>query len=422
MPATAIERIMAKASGAPSVKPGDVAVCAIDRVVLIDLQFRAFNGWVRPRKIDDPGRVAIVFDHAVPAPTIDDANAGVEARAFAAAFGVTDIADVGEHGICHQVVAERGWARPGEMLVCADSHTCAAGAFGCAARGLGPLEVLQVLCTGRTWFTVPETVRYQLHGSLPDLVSAKDVFLHLAAAYPSAAENRAIEFDGTGVSALPMNERRTLATQGAELLADFTLFPCDVVTRAALAAAGAPDDLASLWSEPGAAYAFEATVDLDDVGPHVAMPDGVIGNAGPVADVGRVAVQQCFIGSCANGQLEDLQVAADIVRGRRVAAGTRLIVTPASQAVFLAAAKAGIVATLVEAGAVVTHSACGACFGYDLGLVADDEVCLTASTRNFRGRMGSARGRIYMASPATVAASAIAGEIVDPRSVEVRPC
>jgi 3-isopropylmalate/(R)-2-methylmalate dehydratase large subunit len=421
VPATAIERVMARASGAPSLRPGEVAVCTIDRVVLIDLQFRAFNGWVRPLKIDDPARVAIVFDHAVPAPTIDDANAGVEARAFAAAFGITDVVDVGQHGICHQIVAERGWARPGEMLVCADSHTCAAGAFGCAARGLGPLEVLQVLCTGRTWFTVPETVRYELRGSLPDRVGAKDVFLHLAATYPTAAENRAIEFDGDGVGALPMHERRTLATQGAELLADFTLLPCDDVTRTALAAAGSADDLEPLWSEPGAGFAFEATVDVGALGPQVALPDGVIDNAGPVADVGRIAVQQCFIGSCANGQLEDLQVAADILRGRKVASGTRLIVTPASQAVYLAAVKAGIVATLVEAGAVVTHSACGACFGYDLGLVADDEVCLTASTRNFRGRMGSARGRIYMASPATVAASAIAGEIVDPRSVEVHP-
>ncbi|MCU1451966.1 MAG: 3-isopropylmalate dehydratase [Acidimicrobiales bacterium] len=415
-PRSTIEKILAKASGVNTTRAGDLVVCDVDRVVLIDLQFRAFNGWVRPLAIADPDRVSIIFDHAVPAPSIADANAGVEARAFAAQFGVRDVADVGAHGICHQVIAERGLARPGGLLVCADSHTCAGGAFNCAARGLGPLEVLQILCTGKTWYVVPETVRYELSGRLPEWVSAKDVFLHLAGTYGAVAENRAIEICGPGLAGLSMSARRTLATQGVELFAEFTLMPCDETTEAALAAAGVSDP-DPVWADDGAPLAFAAAVDLSGLEPYVSRPDHVVDNAVPVSSLEPTVVQQCFIGSCANGQLEDLEVAAAMLAGRHVAAGVRLIVTPASQAVALAAAQRGITATLLEAGAVVTSSACGACFGYDLGVVGDGEVCLTASTRNFKGRMGSSTAKVLMASPATVAASAVAGRVVDPREV-----
>ena len=230
-PLTMIQKIMARASGQSDAPTGSVVVCEIDRVVLIDLQFRAFNSWRMPVRIADPARVAVILDHAVPAPSIADANAHEEARTFARAFGVSDFFDVGQHGICHQVIAEQGLARPGEMLVCADSHTCAGGAFNCAARGLGPLEILQVLCTGKTWFVVPETVRYTLTGSLGDDTSAKDLFLYLAAVHGEHNENRAIEFAGPGVATLAMHDRRVLATQGIELLAEFTLFPYDDITN-----------------------------------------------------------------------------------------------------------------------------------------------------------------------------------------------
>lgn len=415
-PSTTIEKILARTAGRESVRPGDIVVCDVGRVVLIDLQFREFNGWERPLRIADPDRVSIIFDHAVPAPSIADANAGREARAFAAQFGITDFADVGSHGICHQVIAERGLARPGEVLVCADSHTCAGGAFNCAARGLGPLEVMQILCTGQTWFVVPETVRYELVGELAPWVSAKDVFLHLATTFGPVAENRAIEFSGSGLATLPMHARRTLATQGIELFAEFTLFPVDAVAEAVLTDLGIEDPDAT-WSDPGAPAAFEATVDLGGLEPYVSRPDHVVDNALPVSRLERTEIQQCFIGSCANGQIEDLEVAATVLEGHRVAPGVRLIITPASQGVALEAAKRGYLQTFLEAGAVVTNPACGACFGYDLGVVGDDEVCLTASTRNFRGRMGSSKAQVLLASPATVAASAVAGRVVDPREV-----
>jgi 3-isopropylmalate/(R)-2-methylmalate dehydratase large subunit len=407
---------VARASSAPVPSPGDFVVCDIDTTVLIDFQFRSFNQWSRPLRIADPKRVAVILDHAVPAPTIDDANAHAEARRFASDFNIDAFFDVGSHGICHQVIAERGLARPGTMLVCADSHTCSGGAFNCAARGLGPLEVLQVLCTGQTWMVVPETVRIDLNGLLGSGVSAKDVFLYIAKNFSRATENRAIEFDGPGLAGVDIHERRVLATQGIELLAEYALFPCDEVTMAALAMAGVTE-VDPIWSDPDATFAHRVSVDLTQVEPFVGLPGGVVDNAVPVSQLGDVAVQQCFIGSCANGQLDDLRAAAAVLSGHRVAMGTRLIVTPASQRVFLDALKAGYVETLVEAGAVVTNPGCGACPGYHLGVLGDDETCISASTRNFRGRMGSPEARIFLASPATVAASAVAGRIVDSRRV-----
>ena len=378
------------------------------------MQFRSFNGWRRPVRIADPSRVAVILDHAVPAPSVADANAAVEARAFVEQFGIDCFIDVGAHGICHQVIAERGLARPGEMLVSADSHTCAAGAFGTAARGLGATEVLQVLCTGATWVVVPETLRIGLHGALDDMVSGKDLFLHLAGSHGGAAENRALEFVGDGIATLPFNDRRTIATQAAELVADYALFPCDDVTRDVLARAGV-EATGAVTGDDDAVYAGRVDVELGAVAPMVGLPDHVVDNTVPVATAAGERIDQCFIGSCANGQIEDLEIAAAVVKGRRVAAGTRMIVTPGSQQVYLEAVRRGYVETLVDAGAVVTSSACGACFGYDFGVMGDGEVCLTASTRNFRGRMGSPTARIFMASPATVAASALTGVITDPR-------
>lgn len=416
-PATTIEKILARASGVESVRPGDIVVVRVDRVVLIDMQFRDFNGWRRPIKVADPERLTIIFDHAVPAPTIDDANAHLEGRRFAAEFGVSDIHDVSATGICHQLMAELGTARPGEVLVCADSHTCASGAFNCAARGMGPTEVLQAMCTGETWMIVPETVRVDLTGALGPYISGKDVFLQLAGSIGSLAEGRAIEFDGDGLSTLAMSERRVIATQGIELLADFAMFPHDDVSAAALAATPLGASSGGAWSDDDARFAARISLDLSAVEPQVGLPGRVIDHSVPISAAGDVVVDQCFIGSCANGKLEDLAVAAEILSGRRIAANVRLIVTPASSSVYLAALRAGIVETLVTAGAVVTAPACGACFGYDQGVLGDGEVCITSSTRNFTGRMGSASASVYVASPATVAASAVTGRLTDPRVV-----
>lgn len=410
---TMIEKIMARKTGLPSVAPGDTVTVDVDMCVLIDLQFASV--WLTPSRINDPDKVAVIMDHAVPAPTLKDAEGGPKARKFVADFGIEKFYDVGRHGICHQVIAENGLARPGEVLACTDSHTCAAGAYNTAARGLGPVEVYSIMCTGSTWFQVAPTVRYELAGALPGGISGKDVFLHIAAEYGDAA-NQNLEFGGPGLAGLPMNDRRTIATQAAEVSADFATFEVDSVLRDFLAQRGA-DGYTAADPDPDAAYVAVRPVDLSALEPYVARPGRVSNNAVPVSQIEARPVNQAFIGSCANGQLDDLRIAAAILRGRQVAPGVRLLVTPASQAVYREAMRLGYLQDIADAGGVVTNSTCGACFGYHMGVVGPGEVCLTSSTRNFTGRMGSPDADIYMASPATVAASAVVGTISDPRQV-----
>lgn len=412
---TAVERILARTSGAASVRPGDIVVCEADRAVLLETLFMPNSlNWRDPLAVAHPQRALVVFDHGVPAPSPAEAGAMTRARAFCERHGIEAV-DVGGHGISHQLVAERGLARPGELLLCSDSHTCASGAFNCAARGVGGLEMLQVAVTGGTWFVVQPTVRVELAGALADGVEGKDAFLALAGAYGSA-DNRNLEFDGPGVAALSLHDRRTIATQCAEVNAEFVLFPCDDVVRDHLVARGvAPGSYVPVEADAGAEFDAVWRLDLSAVTPLVATPGGVIGNVVAAGDAGGVRLDQCFVGSCANGHLEDFAVAAELLRGRRVAAGTRLIVTPASQQVYLEAARAGYLADIVEAGGVVTPSTCGACFGYHMGVLGDGETCLTASTRNFKGRMGSPEAQVWLGSTRTVVASAIAGRIVDPR-------
>jgi 3-isopropylmalate/(R)-2-methylmalate dehydratase large subunit len=410
---TMIEKILARKAGLDQVSAGDTVVVEVDMTVLIDLQFATM--WMQPSRINDPDKLAIVMDHAVPAPSIKDAAGGSQARKFAAEFGIERFYDVGRHGICHQVIAENGLARPGEVLACTDSHTCAAGAFNTAARGLGPAEVYSVMCTGRTWFQVAPTIRYELHGALPAAVSGKDIFLHIANQYGDAA-NLNLEFGGSGLAGIPMHDRRTMATQGAEVSADFSTFEADDVLTAFLDDHGVTGYLAAA-PDPDAAYHDVRHVDLSVLEPYVARPGTVSRNGVPVSALGRQRIDQAFIGSCANGQLEDLQIAADVLRGRTVAPGVRLLVTPASQAVYREAMRRGYLQDIADAGAVITNATCGACFGYHMGVVGPGEVCVTSSTRNFKGRMGSDQAEIFMASPATVAASAITGYITDARSV-----
>lgn len=413
---TMIEKIFARTSGQERVEVGEIVDCEVDQVVMIDMQFSpASHRWRTPTRIADPDRLAVILDHGVPAPSVSDALNQRNAREFVEQFGVGDFFDVGKHGIAHQVIAEQGLARPGEMLACVDSHTCAAGAFNTAARGMGGPEMLSILCTGRTWHKVAPTIRYELEGTKPTNISGKDIFLHIAGHYGSAA-NHNLEFGGSGLASVPMNDRRTIATQGMEVGADFTTFPADDVCLEYLDGR-TTKPFTPLDSDPDASYADVRIIDLASVEPQVAKPGAVMNNTAPISEVAGIKVDQCFIGSCANGQLEDLAIAADIVRDKRVAPGTRLLVTPASQAVYLDAVKLGYVETLAAAGAVVTSSTCGACLGYHMGVVGPGEVCLTASTRNFKGRMGALDSEVYMASPAVVAASALTGVITDPAKV-----
>ena len=408
---TMAEKILARHSGQAVVRPRDIVVCEVDRIVQIDLVFSASAEM--PTRIADANKIVIILDHAIPAPTVGDAEGQAIARQFARRFGIEKFYDVGRHGICHQVILENGLALPGQILTCADSHTCASGAFNCVARGMGPLEMLQIMCTGKTWYQVAPTVKFELNGRKPYNVFGKDIFLHLAA-IAGSVEGHNVEFAGSGIAELPLDDRATLATMGAELSAEFVTFPADAKAIAYLRAV-TDEPFEPAESDADAEYAATYQVELSRLQPYVAKPDFIPHNTMPVSDLGeRIAIDQAFVGSCANGKLEDLRIAAQVVRGRKVASGVRFIVTPASQKVLLEAVRRGYVETLLEAGAVVTNSTCGACYGGHMGVVGANEVCITSSTRNFRGRMGSSSARIYMASSATVAASAIAGHISDP--------
>ena len=407
---TMTEKILARAGGVPQVKPGDVAVVDVETAVLMDMTFLP-EGWREVLKVKDPKKVAIIFDHLVPAPTVQAASAQRIGRLFAQKFGIERVHDVGaDQGIAHAVVADRAYAVPGTVLVNGDSHTCAAGAFNCAARGVGGPDMLYAITTGKAWFRVGETIRYDMTGKLKPGVSAKDIFLTIAGEH-GAHVNQNVEYGGPGMASMSINARRTLATMGTELSAEFVIFEPDETLAAYVRERNPGATQQPTTPDKDARYAARRPLDLGAIEPLVALPDAVVNNSVKISQVAGQKIDQAFVGSCANGTLDDLEVAAKVVKGRKVARGVRFIVTPGTQAVYRAALKAGYIETLMDAGAVVTPATCGACIGGHMGVLAPDEVCITASTRNFKGRMGDPSSRVFMASPATVAASALAGTI-----------
>jgi 3-isopropylmalate/(R)-2-methylmalate dehydratase large subunit len=406
---TSIEKILASHSDQSRVKPGDVVVVDVDTAVFFD--------WMRSDvvKIADPDKLVLLHDHMVPAPTVQAANMAKRMREFAAQFNVKNYFPVGVHGISHVLVAQEGLALPGTILTNADSHTCSSGALNCLARGMGPSEMTYILCTGKTWFMVGTTTRINLEGTLPDRVYPRDVIHYIAGQYGDFA-GRNMEWHGSGLAGITMDGRLTMATISAELSAEFSLFPYDSVLEEFLRTR-AKRPFEPVHADPDATYDDTIDIELSTLEPQVVKPGFVAWNSGGVAEVAGQHVDQAFIGSCANGRLSDFAIAAEIVKGKQVAKGTRFLVTPGSQLIYKEAVRAGYVETLVEAGAVVTSSTCGACFGGHMGVLGDGEVCITASTRNFKGRMGSPEADVFMASPATVAASAITGVITDPREM-----
>jgi 3-isopropylmalate/(R)-2-methylmalate dehydratase large subunit len=413
---TMIEKILARAAGLPKVAPGEIVTVGVETTVVIDQNFM-HNRMRQPKKVPDPEKVVIMLDHIAPADTPMRANMHKAARRFAAKQGIRKFHDINDSlGICHQLVADYGYALPGTVLACVDSHTCSAGAFNCAARGIGHPEMAYVLATGQTWFPVVDTVRYRLLGQLPPVLNGKDVILHIANIYGDHAMQN-VEFVGAGISSMSMNTRRTIATMCAEISTEFAVFEADKRCIEHVRSRNPAAEFEPQVADDDATFSDTRTIELSEMEPLVAFPDTVVKNSVPVREVPKVHVDQAFIGSCANGTLDDFEIAARILKGRKVAPNTRMIVTPGSQQVLLEATRRGYVEDLLAAGAIVTNSTCGACCGYSNGVLGAGEVCVTASTRNFKGRMGSSEASIYLASPATVAASAIKGYIADPRDL-----
>ena len=407
----AIEKILANHSEQRVVAPGDVVMVDVDVTVQFD--------HARPDvlRIANPDKLVMLHDHVVPAPTVQAANNAKRMREFVERFGIKNYFPVGKHGISHVLVAAEGFALPGQILVNADSHTCSSGAMNCLARGMGPSEMLYILCKGQTWYLVGPTTKVVLEGDLPERVYARDVIHYIPGHYGDFA-GRNLEWHGDGLANIEIDGRLTMATISAELSAEFSLFPYDNVLAEYL------DGRARWPFEPvdpddDAEYDQVLTIDVSALEPQIVLPNKVAWNTKGAREVAKeqIRVDQAFLGSCANGRLSDFAVAAEIVEGRQVAPGTRMIVTPGSQDILKEAIRLGYVSTLMDAGAVVTSSTCGACFGGHMGLLGDGEVCITASTRNFQGRMGSPLASVFMGSPATVAASAVTGVITDPRDL-----
>ncbi len=382
-------------------EPGEYVVAEIDAMMMHDIFAADVLGLLERvgiASLHDPSRATVVFDHMVPAPSVAAAEHQAAARRLVRHYGIDAFFEIGR-GICHQVMVEENRVVPGDLVVGTDSHTTTYGALGAAGCGIGTSEMAYALATGKLWFKVPETVLVVLEGRLHPMVSAKDLVLFEMREIGSReAQYRSVEHAGPGTATLSLAERMTVANMGVEMGAKFSLFPSERTPT----------------MRPGAGYATRHSIDLDALSPQVAVPHHVE-NVVDVDEVVGLHLDQVFLGSCTNGRLEDLHQAANILRGRTIARGLRMIVTPASSLVFRQAAEDGTLAVLAAAGAIVEGPGCGPCFGGHLGLLAPGERCLGTHNRNFKGRMGSPGAEIYLGSPATAAASALVGAIADPR-------
>ena len=414
MAMTMAEKALARSSGRDSVRAGEYVTAAVDRVM-------AHEAWticalrllkLGIQRVFDPEKVIVILDHYFPAPTEQMARGHAIARELVERFGIRHF--LGNAGVCHQVLTERGHILPGQLVFGTDSHSTSYGAVGAAGTGLGLTEATYVLATGELWLRVPPTVRFLLDGKAAAGIMSKDVVLHLAGSFGTeVAQYRAIEYAGPAARRMTVSSRLTMANMGIELGAKFAFFEADEIACAYLRER-TDEPVSRFGPDPGAGYEAVHEIDISGLEPQIACPHNP-GNAKPVSAVSRVRVHQAFLGSCTNGRLEDLAVAAEILEGRKVDPGTRLLVTPASAQVLLDATRAGYIETLLEAGAHLTTPGCGACPGGHGGLLAPGEVCLSSTNRNFRGRMGSPEAEVYLGSPASVAAAAVAGHIVDPR-------
>lgn len=411
---TIAERILSDSSGKDA-RAGDIVLAQVDLAFVQDgtgplaLRQLADSGL---KSLASPQRTVLFLDHAAPVPSKELANDHMTLRRFASESGAV-LSEVGE-GVCHQLVAE-AYASPGQVIVGADSHTVTAGALGAFATGMGSTDVAVAMALGKTWFRVPESFKVTVSGGFPKGVYAKDLILHLIGRLGAdGATYRSLEFSGATVDNMSMAQRFTIANMAVEAGAKVGLFPADEVTRRYLDSRGRGDRFRPVVPDADAVYEQSIDIDAASLEPTVSRPH-TVDNTAPARELKGTKIAQVVIGTCTNGRLEDIAVAADILKGRKRHPDTRLLVAPASRGVLREAIEAGYVQTLLDAGATFLPPGCGPCVGVHQGVLGNGEACLSTANRNFKGRMGNPNGLIYLASPATAAASAIAGEITDPR-------
>lgn len=410
----AIEKILAKAAGRPTVSTGEIVNCKVDMAGINDLYLQTLRSFTEMggKKVHDPKKVVVFLDHYAPASTIMQADNQKLFREFCWDQGIDLLMDV-DQGVCHQVMADKGLVYPGQLLVITDSHTTIHGAFGAFGTGVGATDLAIIMVTGQLWFRIPEIIRIHVEGTLSPGVYAKDIILkiigELGADY---GVYKAVEFTGPIIKQLSIAERMTLCNMTTELGAKAAYIQPDEVTLAFLKEK-VKHEYEIFTTDPGYQYAAEHTFDVTGMTPQIAAPHSV-DNVAPIAQYVGTPVNQAFLGTCTAGRAEDLAIAAKILAGKKINPHTRLIVVPASKNVLLEVMANGTMKTLVEAGATFVTPGCAACLGTHEGMLGAGEVCITASSRNFPGRMGSNKANIYLGSPASVAAAALEGKIVDP--------
>lgn len=415
---TLAEKIIAAhlLNGHAEVWPGDLVEVSVDLVLANDITapiaMREFEK-LGVRQVFDPEKVVLVADHFVPNKDIKSAEQCAQMRRFAQELGLPHYFDVGRMGIEHVLLPEQGLVAPGDLVVGADSHTCTYGALGAFATGMGSTDIAVAMATGQTWLRVPETMRIVYYGELQPWVGGKDLILYtIGKIGVDGARYMAMEFAGPTVDTLSMDGRFTMANMAIEAGGKAGLFACDEATRAYVNGR-VRRPFREYQPDPDARYARVIEIDASTIEPQVALPH-LPENVRPVSQVGEVRIDQAVIGSCTNGRLEDLRIAAAILRGRRVHPDVRCIIIPGTQTVYLEALREGLIETFIEAGAAVSTPTCGPCLGGHMGILAAGERAVSTTNRNFRGRMGHVDSEVYLAGPAVAAASAVLGRIAHP--------
>jgi len=413
------EKILARHAGLETVVPGQLINCQLDMVLANDITappaIKEFEKIGRP--VFDRTKIALVPDHFTPNKDIKTAGLTKAVRDFAQKHAIVNYFEVGRMGIEHVILPEKGLVGPGMLTIGADSHTCTYGAVGGFSTGVGTTDLAVALATGEAWFKVPETIKVELQGEKPEGINGKDVILTLIGMIGvDGALYKALEFAGEGLASLSMTDRFTIANMAIEAGGKNGIFPVDEKTRAYVEGR-VQREYEIIAPDEDASYAQVVTINLSELRPVVAFPH-LPGNTKRVEDIGEIEIDQMVIGSCTNGRLEDLEIAAKILAGRSIHPRVRCIVVPGSQQVYLDAMKAGYIEVMVNAGAAVSTPTCGPCMGGHMGILAAGERCVSTTNRNFRGRMGHVDSEVYLAGPHVAAASAVLGRIATPEEVE----
>ncbi|MDI6800373.1 MAG: 3-isopropylmalate dehydratase large subunit [Actinomycetota bacterium] len=414
MKQTLAEKILSRKSG-QGVKAGDIVVVDVDVAMVQDgtgpLAVEQLKKMDKEQAAN-PEKTILFIDHAAPSPRRELSNAHTILRDFAKKTG-SQLSEAGE-GVCHQILVE-SHVNPGDVVIGADSHTCTSGALAAFATGMGSTDVAIGMASGKTWFRVPETIRISVSGDFQKGVYAKDLILHIIGLIGAdGATYKALEFGGATIDKMSMADRFVLSNMAVEAGAKVGLIASDATTKAYLDSVGRGDKFIELAPDLGVEYERAIEIDALKLEPTISFPH-TVDNTKKISEVGEVKLDQVFIGTCTNGRIEDLRIAAQILKGKKRHPDTRLLICPASKKVYLEAIKEGLIEIFIEANAAIMNPGCGACVGVHQGILADGERCLATQNRNFKGRMGNPEGFIYLSSPATAAASAIEGKIVDPR-------